>query len=461
MNVGDVLQVVNEIHDCDCWFVDEIMYYSKGWYIVTIVSNLESKQYYPFFSRNVLVPFKLLETKFLKTKYHIDPEHVIGDGIIGQGKYYYIKRENIWKWKRYYEWYCYIEGERGIPEDDTEGEVRDYDTYIEKLKKLFSQEILPGSEDYPVLSSDIKRYNLFYASIDEAKKEIFIDNKEKGICRDSLYIASLNVGQGDTSIIVFPNNSVYIIDFNIYKRCEKKFKDTYDKLKKCFGFDRVTGVIITHKHLDHIRGMENIILQDDLRIDKVYINEEYRHESKTIDNLYKAIKQKNIPIINISRGCSIEESNARIEVFNPTYDNCTLEKCPDINDSSIALKVIYGKTEAVFTGDAGYNELNLRYQETDNKKFLKVSHHGSITGTNDFLLKSINPEKAFISVGRSNKYHHPCEYVLDKLKDIADISYKSKDVLYITDGNGFSKIMNFSDRSPREICEINSKITLI
>ena len=70
-------------------------------------------------------------------------------------------------------------------------------------------------------------------------------------------------------------------------------------------------------------------------------------------------------------------------------------------------------------GDASSKvEKELLEQEKDPITFLKVGHHGSKTSTSEEFIKTINPKYAIISVGRNNRYGHPNQEVLDRLKNV-------------------------------------------
>ena len=425
------------------WFVDEISYYKDGWYVVSLIRHVKKGELMPTYVRNMLMPFQLLETDFLKSKLHIDSKNIKGKGIVKQGGYYEIKQDELWKYEDYYDCYCIIERVKSEKDIDDKYPDRIFDNmnlYLKHVEKLFSNEILPGSAKYPNLEFDIDEYPYYYNDIDVARDKISIDKTINNNLNSHMYIFSLNVGQGDTNIIVLPNNSVYIIDFYFYKYNENKFEDIYTNLKKIFKFDKVTGVIITHKHRDHIWGLSNIISKEYIEVEKIFINADYKHDISEITSIKNAAKEKKIPIININHPSEIKESNVNIEILNPKDGKSTRERCPDINDSSIVLKITFGDTEAFFTGDAGYNILNSCCNKTKRNSYLKVSHHGSETGTDEEFAKNINPQRVFISVGRDNIYGHPCAAVVNDYFEEVDISYESKDMMYKSDGNNFDKM---------------------
>lgn len=116
-----------------------------------------------------------------------------------------------------------------------------------------------------------------------------------------------------------------------------------------------------------------------------------------------------------------DTENYKISILSPTqYANPE-----DLNDASVVIRIEYGKASFLFTGDAGSDVLSSTvYQPCS---VLKVSHHGSRTGTTKSLVKTLKPGAAVISVGEDNSYGHPSQQVLEALGDTK---------VYRTDKNG-------------------------
>lgn len=110
-----------------------------------------------------------------------------------------------------------------------------------------------------------------------------------------------------------------------------------------------------------------------------------------------------------------------------------------VNDSSIILKIIYGETSFLFTGDAEYDAEHAVLDSGADltATVLKVGHHGSDTSTCYPFLRAVSPAYAVISVGEGNSYGHPSESTLSKLRD-ADVEVfrtdLQGDIFCISDG---------------------------
>ena len=145
------------------------------------------------------------------------------------------------------------------------------------------------------------------------------------------------------------------------------------------------------------------------KIDNFIINHKYEHSTKPVFDLLRAATA--IPTwIDFSQTGKFNEGTVRVCIKNP--DNSTNDKAvaPDINDSSIGLCLRYGGNLVYLTGDAGYPVINSKFAygfHSAYDNFLKVSHHGSITGTNQTVLNNLEPTHNFISAGTSKRYNHP------------------------------------------------------
>ena len=90
------------------------------------------------------------------------------------------------------------------------------------------------------------------------------------------------------------------------------------------------------------------------------------------------------------------------------------------NDMSIVLRVDYGKTSFLFTGDAeDWSEYMMLDSRVNLKAdVLKVSHHGSSTASTMEFLRAVQPAYAVISAGKDNSYGHPHAEVLSRLRAV-------------------------------------------
>ena len=111
----------------------------------------------------------------------------------------------------------------------------------------------------------------------------------------------------------------------------------------------------------------------------------------------------------------------------------------DTNNSSIVLRIVYGKTSFLLTGDAEQDEEReiIDSGAQIESTVLKVGHHGSGSSTSYYFLREVAPEYAVMSVGADNSYGHPTEQTLSRLRDADVKTYRTDmqgDIICTSDG---------------------------
>lgn len=324
-------------------------------------------------------------------------------------------------------------------------------------KKDLPNGILDFKETYSIENSIFNntRIESPYRDTVEGKVIQSFDEGVKGLGQtykkvlENLYLYCFNVGQGDCLLVITPTGSVYIIDTNYYsqKSVDNFIKNVKDILiSHGLPSTKIKALIITHKHIDHIRGANVMLNKSELDIEYFLINHDYKHDLKSVKMLLEAAKS--IPNwVNINKQGFFMDGEVKFNIVNPDYDTSSKFEAPDINDSSISIQISYGNDIIFLTGDTGHEYLYHKYipRERNGDTILKVSHYGSRTGTNEEVLSRINPKYAFISAGNSKKYKHPHKEVVDILqnkidKENLDISKKLHfRRLYICTGKGICR----------------------
>ena len=218
----------------------------------------------------------------------------------------------------------------------------------------------------------------------------------------NLIVSYFDVGQAD-SILIENNNEYMLIDAgnnNDGKLLVKHFID-----KEITNFKYIIG---THPHEDHIGGLDDIINNFD--IGTIYIPDTIT-TTKTFVDVLDAIEKKKMTFTVPTIGESFTLGEAIITVLYTGTDTT------DLNNTSIVLRLDFGNTSYLFTGDATEKTENILLTNNLNLKadVLKVGHHGSKYSTTDKFLEKVNPKYAVISVGKDNSYNHPEDTILNKL----------------------------------------------
>ena len=258
-------------------------------------------------------------------------------------------------------------------------------------------------------------------------------NNEAQHIDGQLLIDVIDVGQGDSILIITPEGKTMLIDSGE----ANAYKSVSNSLKK-YSVSTIDWLVATHPHSDHIGCMYKIV--SDYNIGKVYMPN-IAHTSKTYEKLLKNIKNKKIQTSVARSGLEIDMGSGILcKFFSPVKD----KEYNDLNDYSPIMKITYGKTSFLTTGDAGFeNESDaIKYnKELLDSDVIKIAHHGSDTATSADFLNAVSPFYALISVGKDNKYGHPCKETLDILKKngIPVIrTDKEGDIIIVSDGKKIS-----------------------
>jgi competence protein ComEC len=157
------------------------------------------------------------------------------------------------------------------------------------------------------------------------------------------------------------------------------------------------------------------------------------YTSDAFNNFVKKAQERGKELTQPTAGATFSLGSAQVTVIGPVGEY------NDNNNRSIVLRIVYGETSFLFTGDAE------REAETDilasgamlKSTVLKVGHHGSESSTTYPFLRAVDPDYAVISAGKDNKYGHPTEDVLSRLRDAEVKVYRTDmqgDIVCTSDG---------------------------
>ena len=242
---------------------------------------------------------------------------------------------------------------------------------------------------------------LFQCSI-ETNKNIVSDNIK------GMNVHFIDVGQGD-SILIQVNSKNLLIDSG-----PSASKDKLVKYLNSLKISKLDYIIATHPHEDHIGNMSYII--DNFEVLNFYapkVNSNTKAFETMVESL--VIKDLKIKVLKPNIKSIYLGENTKVDVFSPIsneYEN--------LNNFSSIIKISYGTTSFLFTGDSEeLSEKEVLTQGYDLKSdVLKVGHHGSSSSTSKRFLDAVDPYIAVISVGKDNSYGHPSQEVLSRLKDL-------------------------------------------
>ena len=247
----------------------------------------------------------------------------------------------------------------------------------------------------------------FYSELEPSESEKVNSNVQSG---DALAVNFLDVGQGDCEFIQLPDGKCMLIDAGVSDSASK----IAAKISE-LGYEKIDYLIATHPHADHIGGMKRIV--DSFEIGEIYMPKALT-DTKTFENLLLAISDKGLSINTAKAGKVLYDSDdLKIEFLAPVSDTYK-----DLNNYSAVIRLQYGNTVFLFTGDAeelAEGEMLNAYSKSALKAdVLKVGHHGSNTASSADFINAVMPKYAVIEVGEGNSYHHPHDEAIDHLNAV-------------------------------------------
>ncbi|MBQ3490617.1 MAG: MBL fold metallo-hydrolase [Clostridia bacterium] len=245
-----------------------------------------------------------------------------------------------------------------------------------------------------------------------------VGNKTESDLSD-LQVHYIDVGQADSILVRVPTEDGtknILIDAGAPLNESSKDKITTEYLSDQ-GIDTLHYMIITHPHFDHASAAEEVI--EAFHVENIILPEcDPRDTNKAFwRGMLEAMDAKNLEYIPSVIGDIYQIGEASFEILGPV-DTSNVK---DVNDYSIVIRLDYGETSFLFTGDAeeASEEAMLRVHPVSKFKcdVLKVGHHGSDSSTSEAFLAAANPTLAIIQCGEGNDYGHPKKLILDRLEN--------------------------------------------
>ena len=215
-------------------------------------------------------------------------------------------------------------------------------------------------------------------------------------------IKFIDVGQGEAILIALPEKTV-LIDAGPTGSAPK-----IAQVLQELGRNKIDYLVATHPDEDHIGGMADVI--SNTQIGTIYAPNK-TNNTATYRKFLTAIQNNNLQITLAEAGTIIDQTDSyKLEILWPKKD----ANFPETNDYSIIIKLTVGNKTFLSTGDAPTNAiLNSNPGHID---VLKLSHHGSRTGTTEVLIHKLSPTYAVLSYAVDNSYGHPMQSVLNALR---------------------------------------------
>ena len=243
-----------------------------------------------------------------------------------------------------------------------------------------------------------------------------------------LKVYFIDVGQG-SSILVQSESKNTLIDTG-----DEKYYDKLDSFLSNNQINSIDQIVLTHNDPDHVGNVDRLIKT---RKVGTVIQSKYGYKknaaTKDVKELNAAISKYHTKTVKVKKGNKIDFGcGIKGEVLSPW------KNYKKINQTSLVIKLVYGKYSYLFTGDIySSNEKELIKKYNVKSTVLQIPHHGSYTSSSEAFLKKVNAKYAVISCGKNNPYHHPRPEAMKRIK-----KYISNKNLYRTDQDGTILFIN-------------------
>ena len=243
-----------------------------------------------------------------------------------------------------------------------------------------------------------------------------------------LKVHVMDVGQGDAVLIEAPGDKRVLIDAGTAG------SKVADKLL-ARGIKSLNLAVSTHPHADHIGGMSDVLKK--LEVGR-YMDNGMSHTTLTYARTMGVVERKGIGYVNAVAGRTLQLGDeVKLTIIYPRANPIRGTRS-DLNSNSVVIRMDHKDNCFLFTGDAEEpTERDLLNRGVEPCEVLKVAHHGSGHSSKSAFLRAVKPKYAAISAGKDNRYGHPDEEALARLKSAEVEVYRtdlSGTITFTSDG---------------------------
>ena len=224
-----------------------------------------------------------------------------------------------------------------------------------------------------------------------------------------LSVVYFDIGQGDAALVRMPGGRTLLIDAGPADPYVDQGERTLLPHLRRYGIRRLDAIIITHPHNDHMGGLPALLRG--VRVGRLLVSGAV-YDSDLVKEVDRLVDSVGVPVQVLSAGDTLALDPAvHVFVAGPTPG---LRANGNVNEASVVLRIQYGDTRFLFTGDAedeAERDLVTRYPGLLAADVVKVGHHGSATSSAPWFVPYVATEAgvAVVSVAKRNRYGLPAE----------------------------------------------------
>jgi competence protein ComEC len=219
-----------------------------------------------------------------------------------------------------------------------------------------------------------------------------------------LRVTFLNVGQGDATLIEFPDGRAMLVDGG--GEPNRPRFDPGERVilpyLRSLGMQHLDWMVLSHADFDHMYGLISVVHA--MPVGELWTNGSPL-DGATGQAFEEQLARSQVAVRTVAAGDRFDMGRARVHVLWPPRD----APCPNRNECSVVMRVEYGWFSLLLTGDIGHS--TERALTSDGSiapvTVLKAAHHGSAGSNSDELLEAASAKWLTYPVGKANRFRFP------------------------------------------------------